>query len=488
MKTEKNTIALTRKGFLAGLLSSGAAAGCRSVPWIGGPAPRLRLGVVSDTHITTQESTEMFRRSLAYFRKRGADAVLVAGDLTDWGLLSSLRFVKEAWDDEMGGTGIVPLFVTGNHDFDGWWYGDMTLDMHIQGFSEDEALVGRGMKGCWEEVFGEPYDAVRRRTVKGFDFVSAEWGPGAESNKAQTVAWLSAHAGGFPKDRPVFFMRHAPLPETVSSSPRNSRDPVVTEALKGLPNCFAFTGHTHWTLNDERSIWQDSGLTAISVPSLSYTSIPRGYENGYEKRDGKCAHGMGIIPSRLNLIEAQGFFVSVYDGETVVERYDFEECEEAADPWVVPMPPAAGRPYAFSEHAKRVPVPEFPGGAAVKTRIENSDRRNGTWTIFVALEFPAARASGGGRVFDYEVRAVSENGAPAVSKKFLSPAFYRLARHEPETMRFRFDAMDLPESGRYRFEVVARNCFGAESAPLYSRYFQSVPGKDKAKRIAGRGG
>jgi hypothetical protein len=42
--------------------------------------------------------------------------------------------------------------------------------------------------------------------------------------------------------------------------------------------------------------------------------------------------------------------------------------------------------------------------------------------------------------------------------------------------------MDIPEKGRYRFVVVARNCFGAESAPIVSRSYESVPGKDKAKR------
>ena len=37
--------------------------------------------------------------------------------------------------------------------------------------------------------------------------------------------------------------------------------------------------------------------------------------------------------------------------------------------------------------------------------------------------------------------------------------------------------MDLPETGRYRVAVVARNCFGGESAPIFSRTYESVPGK-----------
>ena len=478
----------SRRGFLGGAAALFGAGGCR-MAGVCCDKPQLRFGVISDTHITDQASAALFERTLRYFDSRKVDAVMVPGDISDWGLMSGLRYAAEAWRRVFpkgrgsDGRKVERLFCTGNHDYEGWWYGDMTMEMHALGYSEDEALVNLGMKKCWEEAFDEPFDLFRRRTVNGFEFISSEF---EVRNKAGE--WFAANASTFDSEKPFFYFTHYPAANTVSSTQGRTNLPDIAGVLDRFPNLFAFTGHTHWTLNDERSIWQDGGLTAISVPSLSYTSIPRGYENGYTKRDGKGELGMGIIPSRPNLLEAQGFFVSVYDSETVVERYDFEECEEAADPWIVPMPPAAGRPYSFAEHAKRVPVPEFPGGAAVKTRIVNSDRRNGKWTIFVALEFPAARAPSGGRVFDYEARAVAENGAPAVSKKFLSPAFYRLERHEPETVSFLFDAMDLPESGRYRFEVVARNCFGAESAPVYSRYFQSVPGKDKAKRIAGRGG
>ena len=260
------TVDSTRRGFIGGIASVGIFGGCRSLGLFGGDA-QLRLGVISDIHMTTPESGEKFRRALDYFRRMGADAVVVAGDLADWGLMSSFRNVKAAWDAEMVGTGIVPLFVTGNHDFDGWWYGDMTLDMHMQGYSEDEALVRFGMKKCWEEAFGEPYAEIRHRKVKGFDIVSAEWAGEGRSNDAQVIEWFKAHRGELATDRPVFFMRHTPLPGTVSSALERGGDTMLTEFLKGMPNIVSLTGHTHWTLNDERSIWQGGGLTAISVPS-----------------------------------------------------------------------------------------------------------------------------------------------------------------------------------------------------------------------------
>ena len=37
--------------------------------------------------------------------------------------------------------GITTYFITGNHDYEGWWYGDMTAEMHALGYSEDEAMI-----------------------------------------------------------------------------------------------------------------------------------------------------------------------------------------------------------------------------------------------------------------------------------------------------------------------------------------------------------
>ena len=470
----------TRRWFIGGMASAGVLGGCRSLGF--GDCDQLRLGVISDIHVTTPESVVKFRRALAYFRSRGADAVAVAGDLADWGLKSSLGFVKSAWDAEMAGTGIVPLFITGNHDFEGFWYGDMTLDMHVQGYSEAEALHRLGMKECWEEIFGEPYAEIRHRKVKGFDFVSAEWKGGKGGNDAQVIEWFKAHRGELASDRPVFFMRHVPLPGTVSSSIERGGDTTLTEFLKGLPNVVSLTGHTHWTLYDERSIWQGGGLTAISVPSMSYTTIPKGYENGSAKRRPDCSLAMERLPSRDDLEAAQGFFVTLRPGVMEVERRDFEDGVEAAPPWRVPMPVAGHRPYAFDEHAKSVPAPSFLSGASLKTYTTNADRRNGTWAIFLTLEFPAATAPDGARVFDYEARAVMEDGSVAATKRFMSPCFYKARRFEPKTLKFRFDAMDLPERGRYRIQVVARNCFGEASAPIFSIVRESVPGKDKVAK------
>jgi len=472
---------LGRRSFIASALAAGAGlAGCRPFGLFG-ERPNITFGVISDLHVTTPESTSAFRRALAYFRDRGVDAVVVSGDLSDWGLKSGLKYVADAWYDVFpddrapDGRKVEKLFCTGNHDYDGYWYGDMTLDMHVQGYSEEESLVRLGMKKCWEEVFHEPFAQVRRRTVKGYDFISSEWKDGKDGFK-EAEAWFAANGGTLDPKKPFFVFTHYPFRGTTSCS--GGGDAYSGSVLAKFRNAVAFTGHCHWTLNDERSIWQGE-YTAIAVPSMSYTSIPGGYENGYDKRDGKSKRSMPIIPAREYLKEAQGYVVSVFDDRMEIERRDFTEGVEAAPMWIVTPPAGDSSRYAHPNSRKRAPVPQFPSGAMVRTYTSNFETRNYSWTIKMMLEFPSACALGG-RVYDYEVRVEMEDGTVAAVKKFLAPAFYRLERDEPKSQRFAIDAMDLPERGKYRLRVYPRNCFGDCGRPIESEILESKPGKAKA--------
>ena len=190
-------IQLSRRNFIGGAAALFGVGGCRSLG-ISEEKPNIMFGVISDIHITTPESTETFRRTLRYFRDRKVDAVVVCGDLSDWGLMSGLKYVADAWnsvfpnDRAPDGRKVEKLFCTGNHDYEGYWYGDMTLDMHVQGYSENEALVKLGMKKCWESAFHEPFAQVRRRTVKGYDFISSEWVDGKDGFK-EAETWFAAN-------------------------------------------------------------------------------------------------------------------------------------------------------------------------------------------------------------------------------------------------------------------------------------------------------
>ena len=469
---------VNRREFLFSAGAMTVLSGCRSCDLFG--APDLRFGVISDIHLTTPGSARILKRAFAYFRRRGVDAVVIPGDLSDWGLMSGLALLKRTWDEAFAGTDVVPLFCTGNHDFDGWWYGDMTMDMHANGYSEDEALSRLGVRSCWEKAFGEPWDWVRVRTVKGYDFVSAEFENGGSKHLAD---WMKAHAARFAGTKPFFFFQHLPIKGTTTDGARDCDGGVTKPALDPFPNCVAFTGHTHRPFIDERQIWQGT-FTAIGTPSLSYACYPGEHENGGGDRRGNSRQAMQLLPSRLDLRGGEGFVVNVWSDRIAVERRDLEEYgAEGAPEWVIPLPLGrAAQPYADGVRDETEPVPQFPAGARLEFETRNSDNRSGHWIIVMNCEFPSAVMPDGHRVFDYEIRAVPKDGSEPMVKRFLSPGYPKMAKYEPARQRFWFDVADLPQEKDYVLEVRPFNCFGKAGAPLVSGVLRGKPGLGTAKR------
>ena len=467
------------------LLSAGAVAliaGCRTSDLFG--SPDLRFGVVSDIHVSTPRSARLFERSLRFFRRRGVDAVLVSGDLTDWGLRSGLAIVRATWDRVFAGTDVVPLFCTGNHDYDGWRYGDMAMAMHANGYSEDDAVVRNGgMEKCWPEAFGEKFAKIRCRTVKGYDFVSGEW-----RGYEELSAWMAANGGRFRGDRPFFYFQHMPIRGTTPDGLGWADNGRTKPVLDAFPNCITITGHGHRPFLDERSIWQGE-FTAVAAPSLSYADLPAGYENGDGPRNGNSRQTMPVVPTRRDRRGGQGYVVSVWRDRVVFERWDLEEGQSDAPAWVVPLPVrGAAKPYDYAVRAQGEPVPAFPEGACLELETRSTENRVGRWTVVMNCEFPSAVVPEGHRVFDYEIRAVPDDGSEPLVKRFVSPAFARLAKYEPARQRFWFDVAELPQDRDYVIEVRARNCFGGASRPLRSGTLRGRPGPGDAGRDGRKAG
>lgn len=465
-------VRMGRRGFLGGIVALGALAGCESV--FPGRRADLRFGVVSDIHLTTPESCELLERSFRYFLSRGVDAVVIPGDLSDYGTKTGWKFLRQTWDRVFAGTDVVPLFCTGNHDHDGWWYGDMAVDMLANGYDGSDAVSKLGVAETWKEVFGEEYAPIRVRTVKGYDFLSVEYGA-----EKQLAAWMEKNGSRFAGGRPFFHFQHLPARGTTFDSYGWADNGVTKPVLAKYPGCISFTGHTHYPFNYERSVWQGE-YTAFCVPSLSYACGPSGHENGSDNREGKSKRTMPFITNRLDLRGGQGYVVSVFGSEMVVERRDLEEGVEGAAAWLVPLD--ATRPYGYETRAKTAPAPVFPAGARVRVATANTENRQGHWVIVLDCRFPSATVPDGTRVFDYEIRVVPKDGSAPLVKRFLSPAFAKLPKHEPAQQRFWFDVNELPREKDFVVEVYARGSFETLSAPLVSGVRRAVDPARAPKR------
>jgi hypothetical protein len=437
--------------------------------------PNLVFGVLSDVHVTTKESTRMLETAYAYFKKRSVDAVMIPGDITDWGNRKSLQYFKESWDKFFKGGQVVPLFCTGNHDYEGWRYPDMYVEMLANGYDENDAMLKcGGVFPVWREVLGDDISQIRVRNVKGYDFISTEW-------NAQRLfpEWWAENSNRFKGKKPFFYFQHLPIPGATGDAPRYKDSDFIADSFAEFPNAVAFTGHYHTPFYNETAIAQKK-FTAISVPSLSYVSLPRNYENGNGLRNGESKQSMVNMMHRHKKIAGTGFLVSVYEDEMVVERIDFNRGgETAADAWIVPLSSGA-KPFDIASRAEKSIAPEFPANAKFEVETTNGENRVGCWAIMMDCLFDAAVPQKGCRVYDYEITAVLADGTTAMRKRFLSPAYGRLEEYEPKKLNFWFDVMDLPQGADYRLEVRARNEYGKKSSTrLVSKVFHSIPQKPK---------
>lgn len=467
----------SRRFFIGGALSFGALAGCRTLVRAGVAAsgtPRLKLGVLSDIHLYKAGDEKTLERALAYFRDHGAEAVLIAGDFADTGCIFQAKMLADAWfrtfpnDTAPDGRHVERLFIYGNHCVDGWTYNSNVENRKDSAWAPREAIgFGDNRAKVWRELFHEDYRPIWMKTVKGIPVIGAHW----DARGIAIEDFMREHGKELDPSVPFLYTQHAHPKDTCFGSwAWGHDDGRATRALSPFPNAVAFSGHSHYTLVDERSVWQGA-FTSINTASLKYAS------SDYSLRENFWGNSSGFKgetrPHRMNGVDTsdgrEGMLVSVFDDHLAIERREFVYGQSLGDDWTVPLPAAESKPFSYAARAAKRAAPAFADGAAVAVEIvPPKDKDDFT---HVELAFPAAAAVDNCRVCEYEVTAVlCEDDVELVQaqRRMMSPDFYLPRTKLVPSVGFTFAAEDLPLRGRYRFEVRALECFGKKGDKIVS--------------------
>ena len=456
---------MNRRQFIGGMFAlAGAAAWAKA----GRGAPRLKVGVLSDIHISTpdmfnsQDAIDMFAKTLEFFKKENVDAVIIAGDLTNDGMVKELKAVADTWAKVFGGIdrGPVRVFTTGNHEVVSFNQAKRKKDFSNPRYSEGFAL---DMRKNWMEIFGEEWRAFFIKKVKGYSFVGAHW---AEWNDEKALrGFMDANREAL-SGKPFFFVQHAhPQDSCYGTWTWHQQDGGPThKVLADYPNAVAFSGHTHYTITDERSVWRGA-FTSLGTGALRWVSLPSGRENGplnkgQVRRMGNIGWG------------SQGMVMSVWRDLMVFERYDFVNDGKLGDDWVVPvMNRKTELPeFAFAARRKRSKAPQFPSGAKVTVarRAGKCDKKDENQVV---LSFPAAHGADSlSSPFDYEVAIevpgkAGEAPQKTVTKLVYQPGVQFVRRKHSQKVECVFGECELPE-GEYRFTVTPLTSLGVRGRAL----------------------
>jgi len=455
----------------------------------GDAVPRLRVGILSDVHVDIYWKADLYEKALRLFDSRKVDAVVIAGDFTCLGTIREFEMSVKSWykvfpgDRRSDGQPVTRLFVTGNHDID------------IPG----KGLFYDNRQAFWKKAYGEDYEFLSVKTVKGYPFVLRHWPRtvnGVRNDGGEDLAKILSTLRC--SDRPFFYVQHDSIAETTSATwlagvggrwDFGQERGGIRRVLEKYPNCLALTGHCHHTLTDERSIWQGA-FTAVNCScSCGYAFSVPGRENGFDCSSFNREERL-TMPSFDNRSVHQGLVMEVFDDRITLERLDVKDDVSLGEDWVVPLF-AGGRTvptdgsvpvYDFRARFERSLRPVFRKDAKVVVRRVVDGRRRDAGgsgsegpVEQVHVTFPSIRTCDGSPVrgYDFLVRCETRTGDMVRTideRRVFSPGFMQCEAKDAGTCLCAFPDDRIPKRQTVRFTVVPFNSWGREGTGLVTEW------------------
>jgi len=465
---------ISRRAFLGGAL---ATIGGTALPFdlfATDGKPLLKLGVMSDLHFGGRKEAPTYtENALRWLEARGVEAILSPGDIAHSGLISQFVDFTRVWQKVFpenrakDGRRVQFMISTGNHDV--WEYPKRNEDWKRKNL----LTYGANPVGIWKERFGLTWDLVWRHEVNGIRFIGSQF----LSLKPDLEGYMKAHGKDFDPKMPFFYCQHCHPRGTCHGAygDCSSDRGMAVRALSPFPNAVSFSGDSHCSLVDEKTVWQGA-FTSIGAGCVHEGGMPFTHENcsafwhptfrqhlmrplnDPQTWGGDCEGGCFL-------------FVEVYADHLVLHRRSSVYDLPMGPDWVVPLPARTKGPFDFKLQAAKRSAPQFAAEAQVSTQVcpkghaLESDARRGEPCVY--LSFPAARPVDGCRVFDYVVTVKSGGKVVTTKMFFAAGAMLPYARFDRPTECL-FALKDLPSGQDVTFEIVPRECFGMPGRALVS--------------------
>jgi 3',5'-cyclic AMP phosphodiesterase CpdA len=304
-----------------------------------------RFAVISDMHFGREGASEKVPRALKNLlnRQPAIDALFIVGDLCNSG--------KQAeWDEclsALNDTAVIP--------------GNIAVYCMIAGIGHD--MESREIAGqYYMDLLKQP--AHQYIDIKGYPFItisgiggtssSGDYDTGAQEYLADKMADAARSYPG----KPIFVFIHEPPSNTCYGSQAHEGwgTDFFLPVLNRYPQAIVFSGHSHFSLGDPRSIHQEV-FTTVNDGSTTYSEVEPGLL------------GIGIHPESFERV-TEGVIVNVLPGGDVeMERWDTWRNEEILPRWTVRAPHDGSR-FAY-KNRDGLPAPVFAAGAQLTGRPEH---------------------------------------------------------------------------------------------------------------------
>ncbi len=397
--------------------------------------PVVRFAALSDVHINSLGDTQCQRMAKAVKsayaiartdNKHGTlDGIIFAGDITEIGTEVQYLSFQSVLNANLR---------------------EETRPMVIIAKSHDCNTMGKDALTFWENLSGLKTDY--HDVIEGFHFI----GISTTHDKSTEVKYTDEQLDWFREQlalaaaddplKPIFVAHHEHVNDTVYGSRRAFGErwgtPEFYDILADYPQAVDFSGHSHYPLNDPRSIWQGD-FTALGTSSLYYYEFTVDDVATFHPKNHRNASQMWIVEvDAANRVRLRGYDLI---GEAFVCEYLIEKpSDKASFAYTPEKMEAASSPPVFADNAQ----------ATVECGVD------GGYNVTV----PAARSTDGKIIFIYRVYVYDASGNPAGDFWELSGYYFT---PPPESVEVKID--NLPE-GDYTLKIVAENAYGQQSEPL----------------------
>jgi hypothetical protein len=229
------------------------------------------------------------------------------------------------------------------------------------------------------------------------------------------------------------------------------------------PNCVAFTGHTHYMLTDDRTVWQ-GGFTCINAGALLNQVVGRHRDNGFlvswDPKDCKMDRQMREIDGRQSHV---GMVFNLYGTDVVLERRDMVRGEPLGPDLCFSIAASDVKKGGFSDATRRAKgiAPEFDANAKITVMERCGKTRKGRECNQIVLSFPTVKAKGVcPRAYEYRVRAFAADGTTLFETKVYSPCINCPESQEPATSTCVLEKTAAMSAEGVCFTVEPLDCWG----------------------------
>lgn len=395
---------------------------------------KVRFFVGSDTHIgRNDDAQKKLANALDAFYQVDpqADGVLLVGDVTDYGYETQYETLMSTINaSPFAGKVYMSM---GNHDH---YSGGTEMFQEMTGQQASEVLT-----------FGDEDSPVT--VVK----LNASSSSGNYTGDYDLLAGALATANTTDPTAPVIVMGHHGVKDTAYVTNEwygnygEGTENDMVALMEQYPQVIHISGHSHATLEDARSIYQDDGFTAIQDSTIGAY---------FENESGKVDPTTGSASTYPEDKEysSQALRIDVMEDNTVqIYRMDLTEGTYMYEdePWTFS---STNLPYT-STRAASSQAPSFAADAQVTVEDVTGDS--------MTVKFPAAAEASGANVdmiHEYWITLTDEDGNETVRKVWSD--YYKETRKTEWSVK----VADLNGETTYSVSVKAVTSFGAESQAI----------------------